>query len=212
MIQYHLCRRWAYYLGNNTLSPINQLVILPSTLNPLSILGTRATADSQTLSNNTNLAIKGIIALQAMVEIGRILGKDDDVAMYSVCSQTCLSINTTLWIPTSFQNLSSNYLKTWMSLALSPNSNSPHILSSYGDPDTSWVLAYSLFADKLLPTSVIDDNVITLYLCLLHLSQSLYAVDDRFSNFKRYITRISSPRTVGSFLQIAFTGHGWNTV
>lgn len=34
-----------------------------------------------------------------------------------------------------------------------------HVLSSYGDPDQSWSLLYNLYADKLLQTNVVGDNV-----------------------------------------------------
>ncbi len=34
-----------------------------------------------------------------------------------------------------------------------------HVLSSYGDSTQSWTLLYNLFADKLLQTRVVDDDV-----------------------------------------------------
>ncbi|KAJ3479292.1 hypothetical protein NLI96_g9165 [Meripilus lineatus] len=121
---YSLLKRWASYLSNTTLTPLNQA---------------DASSNSQARSNSTNLAIKGIIGIQAMAEISRILGKQEDVE--------------------SFSNISSAFAKTWTSLALSSNPGTQHILAGYGNSDSSWSLAYNLLANKLLPTSIIDPNV-----------------------------------------------------
>lgn len=46
------------------------------------------------------------------------------------------------------------------------SSDGHHVLSSYGDPVTSWSLLYNLYADKLLQTRVIGDNVCRVFLIL----------------------------------------------
>ena len=44
----------------------------------------RSSADGDTTANLTNLAIKGIIGVQAMAEISRALGATDDAHNYDV--------------------------------------------------------------------------------------------------------------------------------
>lgn len=44
----------------------------------------RVSADGDNVVNTTNVAIKGIIALKAMAEISRALGKDADADTYQV--------------------------------------------------------------------------------------------------------------------------------
>jgi len=36
-----------------------------------------------------------------------------------------------------------------------------HLLTSYGDDDSSWTLGYNLFADKWLGTGVVEQSVCT---------------------------------------------------
>ncbi len=55
------------------------------------------------------------------------------------------------------KNLAATYSSAWQSLALSADDQ--HILSSYGDSSQSWSLLYNLYADKLLQTNIVGDNV-----------------------------------------------------
>ncbi|KAJ3539023.1 hypothetical protein NM688_g6428 [Phlebia brevispora] len=93
--------------------------------------------DSSSERNLTNLALKGIVGIKAMSEISTALHIDSD-AQY-------------------FNNASTALAKQWQSQALS--SASQHILTSFGDPDTSWSLSYNLFADRLLNTTVVPSSV-----------------------------------------------------
>ncbi|PBK93234.1 DUF1793-domain-containing protein [Armillaria gallica] len=90
-------------------------------------------------ANMTNLAIKGIIGIKAMSEIGQALGKSQDAEMYS--------------------SIAKSYVEKWQTLAGSKG----HLLSSYGgvvDSDSSsWSLVYNLYADKLLGTGLVDSNI-----------------------------------------------------
>lgn len=45
----------------------------------------RSTADADTYANMTNLAIKGIVGVQAMAEISKALGQNSDAEYYGVC-------------------------------------------------------------------------------------------------------------------------------
>ncbi len=47
----------------------------------------RQTANAETTANMTNLALKGIIGVKAMVEISRVVGNEIDAQEYDVCSQ-----------------------------------------------------------------------------------------------------------------------------
>ncbi|THH29207.1 hypothetical protein EUX98_g4981, partial [Antrodiella citrinella] len=63
---YDLLKSWASYLANNTLTPNQQ-----------------TTADLETQANMTNLAVKGIIGVQAMADISQALGKTDDATTFA---------------------------------------------------------------------------------------------------------------------------------
>jgi hypothetical protein len=45
-----------------------------------------SSADNLTVDNQTNLAIKGIIAIQAMSKMASVVNRTDDVNKYSVCT------------------------------------------------------------------------------------------------------------------------------
>ncbi|PCH42736.1 DUF1793-domain-containing protein [Wolfiporia cocos MD-104 SS10] len=105
---------------------------LGGTLKP----GSRVSADGQSTANMTNLAIKGIIGIQAMSEISKAVQEDTD-------SQ-------------KFAEIASAYMNTWKSLALS--SNQQNILLAYGDLG-SWGLMYNLYADLLLQTHLVDETI-----------------------------------------------------
>ncbi|KAJ7790494.1 hypothetical protein B0H13DRAFT_1936225 [Mycena leptocephala] len=70
---YALLKGWAEYLGTNSLIPEQQ--------HPADA---RLTSLAQNHGNITNLALKGIIAIQAMSEISRSLGKTTDAQKYEV--------------------------------------------------------------------------------------------------------------------------------
>ena len=46
----------------------------------------RSSADNLTVNNQTNLAIKGIIAIQAMSKMASVVNRADDVNKYAVCA------------------------------------------------------------------------------------------------------------------------------
>ncbi|KAI0696707.1 hypothetical protein BC835DRAFT_1414100 [Cytidiella melzeri] len=121
---YDLLKEWGNYLVANSLPvPSNQ-----------------QNADQLSKPNSTNLAIKGIIGIQAMAEISQILSHQAD-------SQ-------------NFSNTATAYVNTWRSLAISTDSTSAqHILSNYGSQSTSFSLAYNLYADKWLGTNIVPASV-----------------------------------------------------
>jgi Domain of unknown function (DUF1793)/Domain of unknown function (DUF4965) len=88
------------------------------------------------LPNQTNLAIKGIIGIRAMAEIACILGDQARSSNYSSIAQ--------------------NYVSRWQTFATS--SDGRHLTLSYGN-DSSWGLAYNLYADKLLGFNLFPQSV-----------------------------------------------------
>jgi len=94
------------------------------------------TADLESQANMTNLAVKGIIGVRAMAGISQALGKDDDAA--------------------AFTNAASTLASSWQSLALSQDGS--HLVAAYGN-DQSWTLPYNLYADRLLQTSLISNDI-----------------------------------------------------
>ncbi|KAJ3489051.1 hypothetical protein NLI96_g2424 [Meripilus lineatus] len=94
-------------------------------------------ADSETSTGNTNLIIKGVIGIAAMAQISKALNNPTD-AQY-------------------FSNQSSIFYDQWRASALS--SDQSHILANFGDSGDSWSLMYNLYADKLLGTKVVGDDI-----------------------------------------------------
>ncbi|KAI0793187.1 hypothetical protein C8Q75DRAFT_749208 [Abortiporus biennis] len=93
-------------------------------------------ADLERQANLTNLAIKGIIGIKAMAEISQALHIVND--------------------STHYENIAANYANQWQSMALSADHT--HLVADYGD-EGSWMLAYNLFADRLLQTQLVSDGV-----------------------------------------------------
>jgi restriction endonuclease len=101
---YPILKQWTGYLVQEALIPANQL----------------STDDFQgQLANQTNLALKGIIAIQAMSEIASQTGNSADAANYS--------------------NIAQNYIGQWQQLAVVSSANPPHTNLDYQD-DSSYGL------------------------------------------------------------------------
>jgi hypothetical protein len=82
--------------------------------------------------NDTNLAVKGIVALKAYADILTSLGQDGS----------------------AYSNAATSYASTWQTLA----ATSTGYASSYGDPN-SWSMVYNLFIDTWLKTGLFPDTV-----------------------------------------------------
>lgn len=89
---YDLLRNWCNYLVANTLTPTNQCVFPWLFLLQSWFPDDREWADynilqnSLPVNNQTNLALKGIIAIAAMSKIASIVGNDADASQYNVSS------------------------------------------------------------------------------------------------------------------------------
>jgi len=115
---YNLLTSWADYLSSSTLSISNQ-----------------SSADGLSTNNQTNLAIKGIIAIKTMSKMSSIVNQTADVDKYS--------------------STAASLYAQWKGLALA---NDQHLLAVYRQTG-SWTLGYNLFADIWLDTGVIESSV-----------------------------------------------------
>ncbi|KAK7757465.1 hypothetical protein SLS62_000480 [Diatrype stigma] len=80
-----------------------------------------------TLANQTNLALKGIVGLQAMASIARVIEESEDAAFLSTTAR--------------------EYYQKWEELAIDPSGK--HTMLAY-QWRSSWGLLYNIFYDKLL--------------------------------------------------------------
>ncbi|KAI1372110.1 DUF1793-domain-containing protein [Hypoxylon crocopeplum] len=118
---YALLRQFAQYLIDFSLVPSAQL----------------STDDfAGELANQTNLAIKGIVGLQAMSAISRIVGNLDDAA--------------------NFADKATSYYEQWKGFAIDPSGK--HTLLAY-QWRSSWGLLYNIFYDKLLNMGLIEPEI-----------------------------------------------------
>lgn len=115
-----LLDQWAGFLVDEALIPANQL----------------STDDfAGTLANQTNLALKGIIALKAMEQIGNLTG---NAVTYGATAD--------------------DYLTQWKGFGINTAANPPHTMLAYNSPDTHGLL-YNLYADRLLGLDFVDQDV-----------------------------------------------------
>ncbi|KAI1464883.1 uncharacterized protein F4812DRAFT_440820 [Daldinia caldariorum] len=118
---YELLAQFAQYLIEYSLVPAAQL----------------STDDfSGELANQTNLAIKGIVGLQAMSSISRVVGNANDAA--------------------KFAGKATSYYAQWEKLAIDPSGK--HTLLAY-QWRSSWGLLYNVFFDKLLNMGLVAPRV-----------------------------------------------------
>ncbi|KAH8976457.1 hypothetical protein EDB92DRAFT_1381825 [Lactarius akahatsu] len=115
---YDLLTSWADYLSNVTL-----------------LVDDQTSADGLSADNQTNLAIKGIIAIEAMSKMSSIIKRDADVDKYS--------------------STAASLYAQWKSLALTSDH---HLFATYKQVG-SWTLGYNLFADVWLNTSIVESFI-----------------------------------------------------
>ncbi|ORY60757.1 glutaminase GtaA [Pseudomassariella vexata] len=121
---YTLLKKFAQYLIEFSLVPAAQL----------------STDDfSGRLTNQTNLAIKGIVALQAMNAIARVAENADDAAYFSSTAQS--------------------YYSQWETMAVDPSSR--HTILAY-QWRSSWGLLYNIYFDKLLNLGIVNQSIYTM--------------------------------------------------
>lgn len=106
---YAILKQWTTYLVQEALIPQNQL----------------STDDFQgTLANQTNLALKGIIAIQAMAVIAETTGNTADA--------------------TNYENTAKSYISQWQNYAVVTTANPPHTNLDYQDSSSHGRMFFSL--------------------------------------------------------------------
>ncbi|PIB02392.1 hypothetical protein CB0940_01877 [Cercospora beticola] len=122
---YQILKQWTGYLIDEALIPANQI----------------STDDfAGPAANQTNLAIKGIIGIEAMAQIANRTGNVADGKNYT--------------------RIAHDYIAKWQKLGINSNANPPHTTFNYGN-NSSYSLLYNLYADRelglqLVPQSVYD--------------------------------------------------------
>ncbi|KAK0247018.1 hypothetical protein LTS09_017845 [Friedmanniomyces endolithicus] len=122
---YKILKQWNEYLVQEALIPANQI----------------STDDfAGALANQTNLALKGIIGIEAFAQIANRTGHAADGANYT--------------------QIAHNYITQWETYGINNATTTPHAELSYGNA-SSYVLLYNLYADaelglQLVPQSVYD--------------------------------------------------------
>ena len=96
-----------------------------------------------------------------MSEISAVLHRNDDAQRYSV--RLHCSSRWDVYSPMFMQGIAARYAAAWHGTALSTDG---HILANFGDPSSSWTLGYNLFADRLLQTNTISDDVSRPSICI----------------------------------------------
>ncbi|KAF8497594.1 hypothetical protein F5888DRAFT_301200 [Russula emetica] len=151
---YKLLASWTDYLNTSTLFITNQ-----------------SSADNLTVSNQTNLAIKGIIAIEAMSKMSAVVEQTDDVNKYS--------------------NAAALLYAQWKSLALSSDQ---HLLAAYGQSN-SWTLGYNLFADVWLGTNLVESPIYDGHSNFIH----NLVLTSNFSTFGMPVDSLDTNVTVSSW-------------
>ncbi|KAK1073809.1 hypothetical protein LTR74_001663 [Friedmanniomyces endolithicus] len=122
---YNILKQWNEYLVQEALIPANQI----------------STDDfAGALANQTNLALKGIIGIEAFAQIANRTGHVADGANYT--------------------QIAHDYITQWETYGINSATTTPHAELSYGNA-SSYVLLYNLYADaelglQLVPQSVYD--------------------------------------------------------
>jgi hypothetical protein len=120
---YPILKQWAEYLVQDSLLPAEQL----------------STDDfAGHLVNQTNLALKGIIGLEAMGQMSRIIGENGDAEKYSAIAHS--------------------YISGWEELGVNKAADPPHAILNYNNASTHGLL-YNLYADRLLDLKLVPQEV-----------------------------------------------------
>jgi hypothetical protein len=122
---YNILKQWNDYLVLDSLIPSNQI----------------STDDfAGSLANQTNLALKGIIGIEAMAIIANITGHTNDAK--------------------NFTNIAHDYITKWQKLGIAQGTNGSlaHTTLAYGMPNTHGLL-YNLYADAWVKTNIVPRSV-----------------------------------------------------
>lgn len=121
---YPILQQWTAYLVNDSLYPQNQI----------------STDDfAGALANQTNLALKGMIGIEAMAVIANLTGNTADYSYYS--------------------SIAHSYIQQWQDLGVAHDANPPHSTLGYGLNDT-----HGRCLCRLIPQKIIFSLVVRMYI------------------------------------------------
>ena len=137
---YDILNQWTQYLVSDSLIPDAQI----------------STDDfAGPLANQTNLALKGMIGIQAMAKIASLTGNASD--------------------STNYINISHDYITQWQTFGIAHDDNPPHSTLAYGQNETHGLL-YNLYADQLLETHLVPRSVYTMQSTFYPTVENTYGV------------------------------------
>jgi Domain of unknown function (DUF1793)/Domain of unknown function (DUF4965) len=120
---YDILKKWTQYLIDEALFPAHQM----------------STDDfAGPLANQTNLALKGIIGIEAMASIANLTGNAADGANYTTIAHS--------------------YISRWQSLGVANDTKPTHSTLSYYQNDTHGIL-YNLYCDRLLNLKFVPQTI-----------------------------------------------------
>ncbi|KAK8233958.1 glutaminase GtaA [Phyllosticta capitalensis] len=172
-LHYPILNQWSSYLVEEALYPFNQI----------------STDDfAGSLANQTNLALKGIIGIEAMSQIANLTGHADDASKYH---QTAV-----------------DYITQWQGLAIvnGTNGGPAHTTLSYGDA-ASHGLLYNLYANSLLGFDLVPQSVYDTQSAFYPTIEMKYGVplDTRHSytksDWEMFVAAVSSTDTRDMFIR-----------
>lgn len=163
--------QWTNYLVEDAIYPANQI----------------STDDfAGALANQTNLALKGIIGIEAMATISSMTDHLDD------------SENRT--------SVAQDYIDRWQTLAIANNTDPPHTTLSYGDSESHGLL-YNLYADRELGLNFVPQSVYDMQSTFYPTVEATYGVplDTRHSytksDWELFAAAVASDETRDMFIK-----------
>jgi hypothetical protein len=148
---YPILNQWAEYLIEDSLYPAEQL----------------STDDfAGHLANQTNLALKGIIGIEAISQLSSRIREVSDAQNYTTIAH--------------------DYIAKWQTLGINFEASPPHAILNYGNAST-WGLLYNLYNDKLLNTSLVPQEVYDMQSAFYPTAKEKYGVPLDTRN--RYYTK-----------------------
>ncbi|KAL4873612.1 hypothetical protein BDV12DRAFT_81320 [Aspergillus spectabilis] len=171
--QHHdMLRQWTNYLVEDAIYPANQI----------------STDDfAGPLANQTNLALKGIIGIEAMSVIAGIIGNRDDAS--------------------NLTDYAHDYIERWQTLGIAHNASQPHTTLSYGQDDSHGLL-YNLYADRELGLNLVPQSVYDMQSDFYPTIQQRFGVplDTRHrytkGDWELFTAAVASPSTRDMFIQL----------
>ncbi|KAL4935733.1 hypothetical protein BDV06DRAFT_233994 [Aspergillus oleicola] len=167
---YTLLRQWTNYLIDDALYPANQI----------------STDDfAGPLANQTNLALKGIIGIEAMSVIAGLTGNSNDAS--------------------NLTDYAHDYIARWQTLGISQNGS--HTTLSYGEDDSHGLL-YNLYADRELGVNLVPQSVYDMQSDFYPTIQNQFGVplDTRHmytkSDWELFTAAVASPTTRDMFIRL----------